>query len=1174
MTGWYQKFIRGYASLTSPLTDALKHKKHFEWSEDAEKSFQTLKAEMCKAPVLHTPNFEAPFFIHCDASHTGVGGVLMQVNEENDEVPIAYMSRKLNKCQRNYSVTEKECFAAILSIKKFRPYVEGHAFTVITDHASLKWLMSQSDLSTRLARWALKLQAYTFEIQHRKAQMILGNELEQLYRVAAAEASSMDSLQLRRLKDDFTHHKNLFIQQRKGLQMSMEINKVMAENFPYFEEEYEDKFISLISKTSMILRRISLKETAANEIKHQKPWWHDFRFGNDRDDSLSLFASKTQSKSVTQKVTTNKPWYDFTFGDNRDQENMPKSKAENNLKSKYHLEKDTFGINYSFPPAKKQWEEEGEQQVTQKEVSPEKALLKLTDPKKFEDLLSSSHIMLTKERKNVLPKQREQDLEKKSDDLLGNSHIMLTEERKNALPRQREQDLEKKQLELEKKQLNLEKQQLELEKKQLNLEKQQKREMQLMLEKLQNLESQQKLEKQLNLERQQNLEKLQNLERQLKLEKQQHLEKLQNLEKRLELEKLQNLENQQKLEKQLKLEKQQKLRKQQKLEIQQELEKNRKFVSFPPAKKQREKEGEQQVAKKECAPKMANNTVIETNAAGSRAPLLPSDIDFFKAKTASVMRQLAALNSFVTDELNTFDEADLLVRLETVEGMRAEFESSQSSLEKLDLLELAGDARSDFAQLYWEAKSKLSRKLDIFGKSRSDCANSTAVADHQFSASHTQSHRSRLPELQLPKFSGCYEDWPDFYAMFNTVIGNEQELSTHTGYIRAISTMSSTTELADGLLIHIIGHKLDQTTQEKWEESLPTDKLPKWTDMATFLEKRCRMLENVDSAVSKNPSQQVSKHSPKSQSRSILIASSPQNHSSCPLCNAKDHFLSKCSKFLSLSPQLRHKEAKRMHLCLNCLRKGHVLQQCRSGHCKHCPYKHHSLLHMDANQSSLAQAVVVPQPTSSSALISTSSDSPPDELKSKPAEYVLLPTAIIYAKSRSGTFLPCRALLDSASQLNFITARLAKQLQLKTHRSRISISGIGESSLSLDQSVDISAESHDKTYTTSFSAVIARTITDYQPHFNLNIDEWNIPKNIKLADPLFNESQRIDLLLGAGLFFDLICVGQIRIADNLPSLQKTRLGWICLADVQIVQEDTRHWLLYACYQRISMLRSH
>ncbi|KAL7725130.1 hypothetical protein ACLKA6_000443 [Drosophila palustris] len=297
-----------------------------------------------------------------------------------------------------------------------------------------------------------------------EAQMILGNELEQLYRVAAAEASSMDSLQLRRLKDDFTHHKKLFIQQRKRLLFSMEINKVKRESLPYFEEEdYEDKFISLIADTSMILSRISLKETAneitaANEIKRQKVTttvkpWYDFRFGDDQDDSLSLFASKTQPKAVTQKVTAYKPWYDFTFGDNRDQENKPKSKAEYNLKTKYCLEKDTFGINYSFPPAKKQWEG-------------------------------------AKERKNMLPKQREQDLEKK------------------------QQEMEKKLQNLEE-QLKLEK--LQNIEKQLNLEKQQ----QETEKRLQNLEKQLELEKQQNLDMQLKLEKRQNLERQLNLEKQQ-----------------------------------------------------------------------------------------------------------------------------------------------------------------------------------------------------------------------------------------------------------------------------------------------------------------------------------------------------------------------------------------------------------------------------------------------------------------------------------------------------------------------------------------------------------------------------------------------------------------------------------------------------------------------------
>ncbi|XP_059223172.1 uncharacterized protein LOC131996977 [Stomoxys calcitrans] len=140
----------------------------FVWTEEAQKSFEDLKSILSSAPVLHSPDFSQPFFIHCDASKTGIGGVLVQKNAEGDEFPVAFMSKKLNQAQRNYSVTEQECLAAMLCIKKFRAYVEGHEFTVITDHASLKWLMSQTDLSTRLARWALKLQGYRFKIEHRK----------------------------------------------------------------------------------------------------------------------------------------------------------------------------------------------------------------------------------------------------------------------------------------------------------------------------------------------------------------------------------------------------------------------------------------------------------------------------------------------------------------------------------------------------------------------------------------------------------------------------------------------------------------------------------------------------------------------------------------------------------------------------------------------------------------------------------------------------------------------------------------------------------------------------------------------------------------------------------------------------------------------------------------------
>lgn len=79
-----------------------------------------------------------------------------------------YVSQKLNKNQKNYTVTELECLAAIVCLKKFRPYVEGLLFKIVTDHSSLRWLMSQKDPSGRLGRWSIKLQSFDFEIEYRK----------------------------------------------------------------------------------------------------------------------------------------------------------------------------------------------------------------------------------------------------------------------------------------------------------------------------------------------------------------------------------------------------------------------------------------------------------------------------------------------------------------------------------------------------------------------------------------------------------------------------------------------------------------------------------------------------------------------------------------------------------------------------------------------------------------------------------------------------------------------------------------------------------------------------------------------------------------------------------------------------------------------------------------------
>ncbi|XP_065361991.1 uncharacterized protein LOC135955566 [Calliphora vicina] len=170
LAGWYRRFVADYASITFPLTELLSKKRNFMWNCDAQLAFETLKTCLTTAPFLSHPNYNKPFIVQCDASQYGVGGVLAQCDDNGDERPIAFMSHKLNKAQRNYSVTELECLAVVLAIKKFRAYIEGHQFKVVTDHASLKWLMGQKDLSGRLARWALKLQGYHFSIEHRKGR--------------------------------------------------------------------------------------------------------------------------------------------------------------------------------------------------------------------------------------------------------------------------------------------------------------------------------------------------------------------------------------------------------------------------------------------------------------------------------------------------------------------------------------------------------------------------------------------------------------------------------------------------------------------------------------------------------------------------------------------------------------------------------------------------------------------------------------------------------------------------------------------------------------------------------------------------------------------------------------------------------------------------------------------
>ncbi|XP_067635455.1 uncharacterized protein [Eurosta solidaginis] len=168
--GWYRRFRHNFADLTYPITETLSTKKKFLWTSEAQQAMDQLKTILTTAPVLTNPDFDKKLYLHCDASNFGIGAILVQLSDDNVEQPIAFMSKKLNRAQRNYSVTERECFVVILAIEKFRCYLELQEFEVVTDHSSLLWLMRQQNVSGRLARWIFRLQQFKFSISHRKGK--------------------------------------------------------------------------------------------------------------------------------------------------------------------------------------------------------------------------------------------------------------------------------------------------------------------------------------------------------------------------------------------------------------------------------------------------------------------------------------------------------------------------------------------------------------------------------------------------------------------------------------------------------------------------------------------------------------------------------------------------------------------------------------------------------------------------------------------------------------------------------------------------------------------------------------------------------------------------------------------------------------------------------------------
>ncbi|GJS82745.1 putative nucleotidyltransferase, ribonuclease H [Tanacetum coccineum] len=142
--GFYHRFIKEFSKISRPMTKLLEKDLVFNFYEECNKAFKTLKEKLTNAPIMVSPNWSLLFELMCDAINFAVGAVLGQ-REEKQFRPIHFASKTLNSAQQNYTVIEKELLVVVFAFDKFRSYIVLSKIVMFTDQATIKYLFLKQD---------------------------------------------------------------------------------------------------------------------------------------------------------------------------------------------------------------------------------------------------------------------------------------------------------------------------------------------------------------------------------------------------------------------------------------------------------------------------------------------------------------------------------------------------------------------------------------------------------------------------------------------------------------------------------------------------------------------------------------------------------------------------------------------------------------------------------------------------------------------------------------------------------------------------------------------------------------------------------------------------------------------------------------------------------------------
>lgn len=411
--------------------------------------------------------------------------------------------------------------------------------------------------------------------------------------------------------------------------------------------------------------------------------------------------------------------------------------------------------------------------------------------------------------------------------------------------------------------------------------------------------------------------------------------------------------------------------------------------------------------------------------------------------------------------------------------------------------------------------------------------------------------------------------------------------------LRALKSLKEPVESWDTLLLYMFSNKLDIHSMREWETFCVKQSKVTCVDFFNFINERCHILENLESHKKCLNQGSVNQGSVASSShyhnkvgvfngskgshrdtRSFVTTERCAGNSTvnkqdnnCPICKASRHLIFRCPKFLSFNVHERINEIKRLHLCLNCFKNNHISTRCSFKGCERCGKPHNTLLHIDfskcesenndfrkekvnndsVDNKSEIETKTVPQ----SETVNTHSHNSVEFNESE----VLLSTAEVLVVDNTGATHKVRALLDSGSQSSFISSKLVNKLNLETSEVNMSIMGINTSITKANKVVKICIKSKFNEFSVQLKFIVLNKITNNLPMIAINKNKLKIPTNINLADTNFHIPAKIDMLLGANIFYELLMSGQIRTEENMPLLQKTRLGWIISGSVPSHHND-------------------